>query len=400
MKIFIYFTIYLFIYQNIAFIPKFYGSYYHLLSFIFLFFNIIYYLHKKRFKKINFDIFVTIIFILIFYFISIIYNGRSFLEINPVRNVMLKLFLDINYFVFILNILSRIGKNSIYIFKGYIYVVFIDVIFSLIRFRFNFINSIFIKIYPPNNDIIVRYLISKVRFMGLGGFFFSGGIILSIALILITYLIVNNFISNKEKCIFYFLYIFIFLIGILISRTTIIGFILSIFYYLKNKKYMLFKMILLVLFSTILLFVLFQFLDKKIQEWIIYFIYIRGQKSLMSLIAMYEIFPNNIKTFFIGDGLWGDVNRGYYMNTDIGYIRTIFFNGVIALILQIIFNYKLTRIKDPQLKELSIILFFLYLILNLKGYVAYLPISLFIYVYSFKNERMKNDKNKHNSSCV
>ena len=56
------------------------------------------------------------------------------------------------------------------------------------------------------------------------------------------------------------------------------------------------------------------------------------------------VFPDNLKTWIIGDGYfsnpyWSDANyiwqgqnrRGYYMGTDVGYLRFIFYFGVIGL---------------------------------------------------------------------
>lgn len=56
--------------------------------------------------------------------------------------------------------------------------------------------------------------------------------------------------------------------------------------------------------------------------------------------SMY-VFPDNMKTWIIGDGYFtnpkrdpnyvGEITRGYYMNTDVGYLRFIFFFGLIGL---------------------------------------------------------------------
>lgn len=54
------------------------------------------------------------------------------------------------------------------------------------------------------------------------------------------------------------------------------------------------------------------------------------------------VFPDNLKTWIIGDGYFsnpyntdpfyiGTRSRGYYMGTDVGYLRFIFYFGLIGL---------------------------------------------------------------------
>lgn len=64
------------------------------------------------------------------------------------------------------------------------------------------------------------------------------------------------------------------------------------------------------------------------------------------LLSMY-VLPDNMETWLIGDGYFsnpaydmnylGDITEGYYMGTDVGYLRFIFFFGLIGLLLFSIF---------------------------------------------------------------
>ena len=57
--------------------------------------------------------------------------------------------------------------------------------------------------------------------------------------------------------------------------------------------------------------------------------------------GMYNVFPDNLKTWLFGDGLFidttkepwyvGHTYRGYYMDIDVGYLRYIFYFGVVGL---------------------------------------------------------------------
>lgn len=412
MKMFVYILIYFFVYQNIAFVPKFYGSYYNILSFIFFIFNIINFLYFKK-KLINKKLLKIVFFLflmILVYFISLIINNINLFEINPLRNMLLRIFLDFNYIIFIINLLKNYKNKEILFFKGIIYSSFVDIIFSLLRFKFEKINNLFITLYPPTNRIIKNHLIWKERLMGFGGFFFGAGIIFSISLILIVYMLLNKNTNKKEKIYLFFIYFFNLCIGILISRTIVIGFLLSILYFFistKNKIKYLCNLILVIILVLLIGFILFNFLDVNEKEWIISFVYIHGKGSLNSLLRMYSIFPNNIKTLLIGDSLWGHENTGYYMGIDIGYLRMIFFNGIMGLLSQIFFNWNLTRIKNRELKKLSSILFILLLILNLKGFIAYLPIHFLVKIldiFDIKNNNFiswekSNGKNANNNNC-
>ncbi|HFF4972508.1 TPA: hypothetical protein ACGDK8_003939, partial [Acinetobacter baumannii] len=84
---------------------------------------------------------------------------------------------------------------------------------------------------------------SEARLVGIGASFFAAGILNSFFLILLAYYI--NYSKGKKN---YFLLLTLFLIisivGILFSRTTIIGIVLSIFFFLNYKN--LFKVVLLI----------------------------------------------------------------------------------------------------------------------------------------------------------
>ena len=98
------------------------------------------------------------------------------------------------------------------------------------------------------------------------------------------------------------------------------------------------------------------------------------------LMDMY-VFPDNTKTWIIGDGYFsnpyadpnflGEITEGYYMNTDVGYLRFIFYFGVIGLIIfsiMIWYAGKICRQKFPE----DILLF---LILTALNYIIWLKVA-------------------------
>ena len=72
------------------------------------------------------------------------------------------------------------------------------------------------------------------------------------------------------------------------------------------------------------------------------------QTSSNDILKNMVVFPDNLKTWIVGDGYFenplvtdlyyvGETTYGYYKNTDIGYLRFIFYFGLIGLIMFIIY---------------------------------------------------------------
>lgn len=386
-----YILIYFFIYKNLAFYPSPYCSYFNIFSTICCFLNLKNITYYKKLKKLIFPI-LGMIFIFI---LSIIVNNKSFFISNPLKNFIFRLFLDINFIVFINGYLDvSIEKKYIYFFKGVIYSTSIDIILGLLRFKFKVLDSFFLKIFPPRDNIIGEILAQKVRLMGVGGYFFSGGINLGISLILISFLLTNTKMKKKEKIKLKIIYYFNFILGILISRTTILGFILSLYYFFKERKNnvcLILRIVIHILVILSIIWIVYSNLDVNIRNNIHKFLYFQGIGSMKRLIEMYKVLPENWKTVLLGDSLWENQDKSYYMNIDIGYIRMIFFNGILGLFFKLLFNYKLTCVKDKKFKKLSSIMFLLFLLLNLKGDILYLSISLYIYIFYLLYNNIERD---------
>lgn len=116
------------------------------------------------------------------------------------------------------------------------------------------------------------------------------------------------------------------------------------------------------------------------------------------------VFPETLKTWIIGDGYFlnpsdidsyytGKIYGGYYMGTDVGYLRFIFYFGLIGLIAFSIFIYKTYRIcyqRFPYMKDL----FFMILLINFIVWFKvstdiFLVFALFLMVDKTDNEKME-----------
>lgn len=118
------------------------------------------------------------------------------------------------------------------------------------------------------------------------------------------------------------------------------------------------------------------------------------------------VFPDNLKTWIIGDGYMVNPNisdpyytgeyhqAGYYQLTDIGYLRFIFYSGLIGLAAMALFIWKAGRISMLKFKDQQT-LFWLLLAVN---YVVWFKVStdiflaLALFLVIDKEENEKYDK--------
>lgn len=230
------------------------------------------------------------------------------------------------------------------------------------------------------------------RFLGLGiGSYFTGGIISGYALMLAAY-IIRNSKTRSEVFFMTIVYCLILVTGLFIARTVLIGAMLSFLLlfvpYHKNlnadslKNQFTFILTQLFLLATALIAVIIiipDFFDNPAVTWAFELFMNFGEgagassKSTSDLASMY-VFPSELKTWLIGDGLF-NVGSSYYMHTDVGYLRQIFYFGIPGT-LAFFFAQWLTMkqvLKHRTNQENDLFVFLLYtsfiycLILNLKG---------------------------------
>lgn len=244
-----------------------------------------------------------------------------------------------------------------------------------------------------------------VRLIGLGCFYFGAGAIYGLGLIAIMPFMLKA--KNKQQLIkLILLYVYIFIVGIFFARTAIIGCVFSIVYLIFcilipkmcNKVFLVFRqfIIYLTVFGIALVFIYTS--SPKLQEDygdIIDFgfeafinLVENGELSTASSDGLTEyhlsIWPQNQKTYYIGDMRWtkGD---SYYSDSDVGYVRLLFYFGVPGVILFLLYQYSIVRISGLIFKEriLSFFfftVFFYALILLIKGYIDVASL-IFIYLH-------------------
>lgn len=244
-----------------------------------------------------------------------------------------------------------------------------------------------------------------VRLIGLGCFYFGAGAIYGLGLIAIMPFMLKA--KNKQQLIkLILLYVYIFIVGIFFARTAMIGCVFSIVYLIFcilipkmcNKVFLVFRqfIIYLTVFGIALVFIYTSSpkLQKDYGDIIDFgfeaFINLveNGELSTASSDGLTEyhlsIWPQNQKTYYIGDMRWtkGD---SYYGDSDVGYVRLLFYFGVPGVILFLLYQYSIVRISGLIFKEriLSFFfftVFFYALILLIKGYIDVASL-IFIYLH-------------------
>lgn len=263
---------------------------------------------------------------------------------------------------------------------------------------------------PEVKQVIDTYFLQGAEFMertnrlyGIGAALDVSGIRFSCVLVIIAVILATLSETESRKYTFFYLmaFIWISIVGNMIARTTTVGVFLGMTYLIyKTKLYTLHikvnEHIRLWMYFGILLMIaafvsvyLYQ-VDLKFRhdfrfafegffslaeegKW-----YVSSNNTLK---FMY-VFPDNIKTWIIGDGylsnpadvdpyFTGKIIKGFYMGTDVGYLRFIFYFGLIGLIVFTGLFHKASQIcqnRFPNQKDMFILL----LIVN---YIVWFKVS-------------------------
>lgn len=370
---FIIFSLIIYIYfLKINFFPVYLILPYLFLGFVFFVFEVV----KKGLARKYFYYFFLIAISVVLASFSYIYNVDSDLFYVK-ENLILSLILFFSAFS-----IKKIYKlyDVDFNFKNVVFfasiALAVQLIFSLCV---NFLPSLFnvvikiVNIDGLSSDALQDF--SEARLVGIGASFFASGIINSFFLILLSYNINFN-CERRNYFLLLTLYLIISITGILFSRTTIIGILLSSLFFLNYRN--LFKVSLVLVPSVILLFVYVRGLAESNSQiafgldFLFNFEDSQASSSFDELKEMYEILPDSLKTWILGDAKYKIVSDNgefleYYKNTDVGYFRVIFYNGLIGLLFFLLMTFYLLKKSFYFSRFLIFLLLICFLSLNLKG---------------------------------
>jgi len=362
----------------------------------------------KGLKSILDYIFLMVVFIFIIY----IWNfGNSDLYFLKETSSILFYFFSA---CLVCYVLSRKYSNNLFV-RLLDYIVIISVIQAVISLLI-FVNpdlfNMYLDLLNPNTNqgLFDRVSLIERRLIGVGSAFFSGAIkygVVFFILIILPYC-KDSFIG-KNKLFYILSFTIISVAGMLTARTffgaVFLGLVLYILIDLKNGLKLVFKILPLLLIISIIITKAFDFFieGNRLEEisgfvFEIFFNYLENGELVTSssdaTLSMY-IFPDSLKTWLFGDGRMLLAN-GYYMRTDIGYIRLLFYFGIVGMFFYFLyqitlFKYLYRLFSETIFKKFILILFLWVVVLNFKGLAELNPyIILFMVVKGY--ELIKKDK--------
>lgn len=263
-----------------------------------------------------------------------------------------------------------------------------------------------IDLYPAF-DNFVSGLIGGKRYMGnvegrmhgIGCALDVAGLRFSAALVMIAFLVVYTKTESKKLLLGYIIaFLIISVIGSMLGRSTLVGIMLALSYWLlvtlfsgdsglvKNKRRLWYWLvgILMVIVPVVGYFYNTNqaFHDNLRFGFEGFFsLWEKGEWDVHSnnILENMVVFPDNLKTWFIGDGYMmdplridpyyiGDSYSGFYMSTDIGYLRFIFYCGLLGLLIFIAYFMKVLLVCIDRLKSYKA-MFIMILLVNFIGWI-------------------------------
>lgn len=295
-------------------------------------------------------------------------------------------------------IITYLRISTINLFYIIVICIFIHNLLSLIMFLNPSLQSTIIQMqWLQKNEVINVVADFQSRFIGIGwGNFFFGGVICSVALLLNAYLIT----IGKKTILLGIIYIFIAITGMFIARITMLGIVLSfsflLFVYSKKGLSNLFKIIFFLSILIVALFLYFQansrFLlnnDAFLHAFELIINFFENDSlstgSTDTVVGMMR-FPTDNKGLIIGDGIFNLPNGVYYMETDVGFSRLMFYFGIFGTSLYFLCHLTIMKfVNKQQFKILNIFILVLLIISNFKGLVD-LNWFMFLFYFSLSNK--------------
>lgn len=243
------------------------------------------------------------------------------------------------------------------------------------------------------------------RLHGIGCSLDVAGFRFAIVICMVAFLLVSKKLEKASWTDNFYLVsvCFISLVGNMIARSTIIGTIMALAIIcigmFVNGNTRLVPKLSLIIVATVVTCVLLYKIDPAFKSNIrfgfegFFSLAEKGewQTNSNTILSNMVVWPDNLKTWFIGDGYINNPAdksldtydpyfvgnfHGYYMNTDIGYLRYIFYFGLIGLVsfsLFFIHVYRVLCRKFPTFKWV----FFLVLVVN---FIQWLKVSTDLFV--------------------
>ena len=244
------------------------------------------------------------------------------------------------------------------------------------------------------------------RLYGIGASLDVAGSRFAAVLIIIVFLLMSKDTENNQVPVYMIAFMIVAIIGNIVARTTLLGVIIAFAFILYKTASSQFSIsqeavrfwkwfgISLAIITPITVY--FYHTDTAFYKHLrfgfegFFNLMEKGTWKLSStetLKTMY-VFPDNLKTWIIGDGYFNNPTRsdpyytglhikGYYMGTDVGYLRFIFYFGLTGLSAFVLFITKAFRICYDRFMGLNG-LFVMLLLLNM---IIWFKVSTDIFLF-------------------
>jgi len=315
----------------------------------FLFFNMLQMKGIILSKELTFASLIAVLFSLIGFYSTDYNNTTDYAYATYI--ISMWVWFSAAYFTCTLISLTH-GYISVKLIVNYLAIICVFQCVIALMINFNSTVKFFVDSYFVSGD--VKFMDEAERLYGIGALLDVAGGRFSVVLMFIAVLISTDrdIRNNPWTLSFYILSFFLIsVIGNMIARTTSLGMLLGIIYILlksqlislniRSSSMRLWKVLLgwallLLTFTTFLYNSnldareLMRFAFEGFFNWVE-----TGKWETHSTDVLKDmwIFPDNLKTWIIGDGYFNNpISGGFYMSTDVGYLRFIFYCGLIGLI--------------------------------------------------------------------
>lgn len=258
-------------------------------------------------------------------------------------------------------------------------------------------------IYSIQEEGVEEFLEKKNRLSGLGAGLDVAGSRFSAILVMISFLCVN-YIKNIKKYLFLYMLAFVIIavIGNMIGRTTTVGMLIAIAYFIigsiffmsKEDRSYVWSWGVGILMIAVPVFVylynnvpaLYENLRFGFEGF--FSLVEKGRWEVHSNEMLKEgyIFPDNPKTWLIGDGYFGSTFNdpyytgvdwgGFYKGSDVGYSRFLFYFGILGLGAFSIFMLKVCQVCMKHFHAYR----FMFLMLVALNFIVWLKVSTDIFL--------------------
>lgn len=250
-------------------------------------------------------------------------------------------------------------------------------------------------------------LLKADRLYGIGAALDVAGTRFATVLVMISVMLQRLYTSRYKRYMWMYLiaFIFISIVGNMMARTTTVGIAIAVIYwiatsgvlrmYLRKNSVKIWAWLLILLSILIPIIVYLYSVNEQFHDNIrfafegFFSLAEKGEWETNSnkILKNMVVFPDNAKTWILGDGYMenpyyhdpyytGPNMGGFYMGTDIGYLRFIFYFGILGLSIFIYYFYKVTNaciVRFPKYTTM----FWLILAINM---IVWLKVSTDIFL--------------------